>query len=317
MNSDSVDFQLLRTFDAVFRARSVTLAAHAMGTSQPTISHSLNRLRQLLDDPLFVRVNNEMQPTPRAIVVSGPIRQMLEMLESQVLGTPHFDPATSTREIRFCMTDIGEMYYMPRILKLMDAIAPNMTFKVVSLTPDRLEEAMACGEVDLAMGYFPDLTKDNYYQQQLSTSSFVCIARTGNPHVGRKLTLARYLEAPHISAHTALRSMEVLERSRQAAGAPQPRIRLCVPHFIALLGIVAQTDLLATVPLEVARTLAPRNVRIHPLPFHSPVFPLRQHWHKRYHHDALNRWLRAAMQSLFQRNEPPAALATPGGPEPR
>jgi DNA-binding transcriptional LysR family regulator len=135
----------------------------------------------------------------------------------------------------------------------------------------------------------------------LSTSSFVCIARAGNPYVGKRLTLRRYYDAPHIAAHTALRSLEVLDRSLLAAGAERPKVRLRVPHFISLLGIVAQSDLIATVPFEAAQVFVNAgNVRVHRLPFTPPVFALRQHWHKRYHHDAANKWLRAMMLELFQ-----------------
>ncbi|NYE25551.1 LysR family transcriptional regulator [Pigmentiphaga litoralis] len=300
MNLDGIDFQLFKTFEAVLRTRSVTAAAESLGLSQPTMSYGLNKLRALLHDPLFVRIGNEMRPTPRAQAVAVPIRLILETLEKEVLDTRTFDPATSDREIRFCMADIGEMYFLPRILRFADTVAPNMTFRVLSLTPDRLEAALANGDVDLAMGYFPDLSKDNFFQQQLGTSSFVCIARAGNPHVGKRLTAKRYFDAPHIAAHTALRSMEVFDRSLLASGAEQPRVKLRVPHFIALLGIVAQSDLIATVPLEAAHAVThASNIRVHRLPFPSPVFALRQHWHRRYHHDPVNKWLRESMQGLF------------------
>lgn len=301
MNVEGIDFQLFKTFEAVLRTRSVTLAAQSLGVSQPTMSYGLNRLRSILNDPLFVRIDNEMRPTPRAQALADPIRLILETLERDVLDAGAFDPATSTREFKFCMADIGEMYFMPRILRHVESIAPLMTFRVLSLTPDRLEGALARGEVDLAMGYFPDLSKDNFYQQQLSTSSFVCIARTGNPYVGKRLTLKRYYDAPHIAAATALRSLEVLDRSLLAAGVRQPKVRLRVPHFISLLGIVAQSDLIATVPYEAAQVFTHAgNVRVHRLPFTPPVFALRQHWHKRYHHDAANKWLRTTMMELFQ-----------------
>lgn len=307
MNLEGVDFQLLKTFEAVLRLRSVTLAARSLGLSQPTMSYGLNRLRAILDDPLFVRIDNEMRPTPRAQSLADPIRKILEIMERDVLGVQAFDPLTSTREFRFCMADIGEMHFMPRILRYMETAAPLMTFRVLSLTPERLEEALAQGEVDLAMGYFPDLSKDNFYQQQLSTSSFVCIAREGNRYIGKRLTQRAYYDAPHVSAHTALRSLEVLDRFLLAASTERPRVRLRVPHFISLLGIVAQSDLIATVPYEAAQVFTDASqVRIHRLPFKPPVFALRQHWHKRYHHDVANQWLRATMLSLFQDKQQPA-----------
>ena len=66
LNFRSLDLNLLRVFDEVMSERSLTRAAHKLSITQPAVSNALNRLRELLDDPLLVRVGRSMQPTPRA-----------------------------------------------------------------------------------------------------------------------------------------------------------------------------------------------------------------------------------------------------------
>lgn len=304
-----LDMQLLRTFVAVLETGSVSRAAEIIGSSQPTVSHGLNRLRQVLQDPLFVRVNNRMQPTPRAQELREPIQQMLAIFEGQVLRKQVFDAASSQRLFTFCMTDIGEIHYVPPVVQMARSVAPRVRFRVLSLPPDRTEAALENGEADLAVGYFPDLSKSGFYQQQLSTSSFVCIGRRGNPHLREQLTLQGYLDAPHVMVSASVRSQEVLSHALDDMGLlHRLNVVLMVPHFLTLLSAVTQTDLIASVPQEAAaylQRLAPLQLK--PLPFEAPVFALRQHWHRRYHHDPANQWLRKLIADRFQ-----AGAAQPG-----
>ncbi|MBU9597658.1 LysR family transcriptional regulator [Burkholderia multivorans] len=298
-----MDLKLLEIFEAVLETRSVSHAASRLGTSQPGVSYGLNRLRSLTGDPLFVRVGNEMHPTPRALALVKPIRGILETIGNELLARETFVPETSGREFVFCMTDIGEMHYIPPIVRAAEKVAPNITFRVVSLPPEQLETALENGDVDLAVGYFPDLGKNNFFQQLLSRSSFVCIARAGHPETGRTLTLKRYRGARHVAVSTQMRSLEVLDRELAKLGLSDSiRTVLRVPHFMTLFHIVSTTDLLATVPLEVAMQYnAALSIRVHRLPFASPEFPLHQHWHRRYHHDPANQWVRRLVCSLFQK----------------
>lgn len=302
----NLDLQLLRIFLAIVETGSVSLAADLLGTSQPTVSYGLNRLRELLGDALFVRVNNRMRPTTRAQDLIVPMQRVLTTLENEIFSAPVFDPASSKRRFTFCMTDIGESHYIPPIIDVVRRHAPGVTLRVVALSPDGTAVALENGQVDLAVGYFPDLLTPGFYQQQLSVSSFVCIGAPDNPHLRGALTLERYLAAPHVVVNAPARSQEVLTRllgELDLLG--RLNVVLEVPRFLTLLNAVSQTDLIASVPREAAsylQKLAPLSMRS--LPFEVPMFSLKQHWHQRFHNDPAIFWLRRTVSELFQFTAP-------------
>ncbi|WP_037005892.1 LysR family transcriptional regulator, partial [Ectopseudomonas composti] len=71
MNFSNFDLNLLRVLDALLREQNVSRAAERLSLSQPAVSNALSRLRELLGDPLLVRVGRRMQPTPRALALEA------------------------------------------------------------------------------------------------------------------------------------------------------------------------------------------------------------------------------------------------------
>src|SRR6218665_308560 len=131
MDYPSLDLHLLRVLDAMLDLRSTTQVAEHLGMSQPSVSYGLNRMRELVGDPLFTRVGNTMQPTPRALELASPIQRILDTLEGEVFAPKRFDAALAHRDFTLCMTDIGELHYIPRLMAAAQAVAPGITFRVV------------------------------------------------------------------------------------------------------------------------------------------------------------------------------------------
>src|SRR6186713_230937 len=124
MSFNNLDLNLLRVFDAIFQARSVTVAASNLHLTQPAVSKQLNRLREVLEDPLFVRTNDGMSPTPRAEAIAVPIRQALSELRNTVEQQLGFNPSKSDRTFRIFMSDLGQLVLLPRLLELISREAP-------------------------------------------------------------------------------------------------------------------------------------------------------------------------------------------------
>ncbi|MNG61115.1 HTH-type transcriptional regulator LeuO [compost metagenome] len=302
MNLKNVDLNLLVVFDAIFRQRSVGLAGQMLGISQPAVSHALARLRQLFDDPMFVRINNEMRPTDRASELMPSVERVLSMIRDDVLQPVGFDPAANRRTLTLCMPDIGEQYFLPPLINHLAQVAPGMAVVSHELAPAQLEEALESGRVDLAIGYFPDLRRAVFYQQRLFYSGFCCAVRQGHPQIGKTLSLPQFLQAEHVTARLRIRSQEIAEQAMREQGIVR-NVKLQTSHFLSLTQIIAQTDLLATVTYEAAQLLqAAGKVHIYPVPFPIPQFPVMQYWHERAHHDRGNQWLRGEIRGLFQRD---------------
>lgn len=295
-----LDFKLLAVFEAVFETQSVTLAGKQIGLSQPAMSYSLTRLRTAFGDPLFIRVDNAMRPTPRAVALMPSIRRIMQVLQGELLGGQGFDPSTSVRRFELCMSDIGELYFLPGLARGVWEQGPGCTLRTRSLPIDELIKAMEEGGVDLAVGYYPDLHKAGFYQQLLFESVFVCIARIDNRYLQEGLSLHIYQNAPHVAVAYEGRSQEVIDRHLQQMKIER-RIVLTVPRFLSLAELIPQTDVIATVSREVAQQLAKSGtIRIHELPVAAPTFPLMQFWHKRSHADPASQWLRSIVRAEFQ-----------------
>ncbi len=298
-NIASVDLNLLVAFDAIFKERNITLAAQRIGLSQPAMSSALGRLRRTFNDALFVRTGRGMQPTPYAQLLAPPIQRACELIADSLLIGATFDPAHATRTFNLYMTDIGEAVFLPRLIGALASAAPAVRVRVLRVPARGAHEAMAAGEVDIAIGLFPDL-KAGFFQQRLYRDEFVCIVRSGHPALRAALTTKVFADMRHAAIDSAGTGHQaVVERafSRQRL---HPRIAVTVPHFMALPAIVAETDLIATIPRRLARTFAAYpNITLVAAPLRIPSVDIRQHWHKRYHHDDANKWLRRLLAELY------------------
>ncbi|HSV80548.1 MAG TPA: LysR family transcriptional regulator [Ramlibacter sp.] len=294
-----LDLNLLPVLVALAEQRSVSAAARQLGMSQPAVSSALARLRASLQDPLFVRTARGMEPTPRTLALLPPTRAALGIVDSEIVPARGFDPATSEKQVTLALSDIGEMVFLPKILQRLQADAPGMTVRSVTLPVAQLERGLELGDIDLAVGYFPDLKGNNYFQQRLFPHGFVCILRSGHPIQAAKLTARQFMAVGHAVVNAEGRSQEVFERFLKKQGI-QRRVVLNTPHFMSLPAIISQSDLVATVPLAVGVWFSSTaRIRIARPPFPVPTFDLKQHWHRRFNADPQSRWLRALVYSLF------------------
>ena len=299
MDIDRLDLNLLRVFEAVMRTGRVTEAAIALDMSQPALSFALGKLRRHFDDPLFVRTAAGMQPTPLAQVMAAPVREALDLIRTGLAGKPVFDPARAVRTFTISLSDAGEMVLLPRLLKRLRREASGVDVASVQLPPAGLEAAMEQGTVDLAVGYFPDLVMEVYYQQRLFSQPFVCIMNARRSLPGGKLTLKEFLAASHAVVRPQGRSQEVFERKLEVLGLKR-RVALSIPHFMSVPFVVMESDLIATVPEAVAESFARMaGLRVAPLPLPMASVDLKQYWHARFHRDPANQWLRAMFLGEF------------------
>ena len=303
MDITNIDLNLLVVFDALLRARSVTGAARQLGMSQPATSFALNRLRRMFGDPLFVRTARGIHPTPFAERLAAPLEAVIDRIRSDLLQQPTFDPATVQRAVTFNMHDIGELVFLPRILDRLSAIAPGLHVRTANLPVTELEPALRMGEVDLALGHFPELASAALYQQRLFAHSFVCIVRSDHPTIGEQMTKKQFLEGKHAVVHPAGQMNDSLEAELQAQGLTR-RVSVRIEHFLAVPTILSQSDLIFTVPYAIGASLAKlADIKLVKPPFKARPRIVRQHWHARFHHDVANRWLRGVVADLFLESE--------------
>lgn len=300
MDIKTIDLNLLIAFDAMVKHRSVTRAAEAVGLSQPAMSAAVSRLRALFDDPLFVRAGAQMRATTRALELSAPVHDVITMIESSILQTKRFDPAASTRTFSIATPDIGEVRFLPSLLAHFAVHAPGAVLKTFSLPRHAIAAALEEGDADLAIGYFPDLHKPGFFQQKVFSNELVCIARRDHPTIGSALSLKSYLAAGHAVVRPEGRQ-HVFEQFLEMRGVRR-RVAVELAHFMSLLPVLASSDLLATVPRDLAEVCAQFGpIKILESPIKAPRIEVHQIWHGRFNKDPANVWLRTTIYRLLRR----------------
>ena len=297
MHIEKLDLNLLRLFDAVFRARSVSRAAEALGLTQPAASHGLTRLRLLLGDALFTRTPGGVAPTPRAERLAVPVQAALAMLQQALSEPERFDPATSRKLFRIHMSDIGEGRFLPALMARLRELAPGVRVETMPLATGDIAAALDGGRVDFAFGFLPRV-KDTQ-RAQLLKDRYIVLLREGHPFARRRRSGQALLEALHELDYVAVRTHADTLRILQLLNL-EDRLRLTTEHFMVLPAIVRATDLAVVMPRNIARGFAEGGGYA----IVEPPFPLRDftvslHWSKRFEADVANRWLRQVIRELF------------------
>jgi len=300
MSPRNFDLNLLPVLVAIYDQGSVSGAAQQLGTSQSAVSAALAKLRQKFSDPLFVRVGYGMAATAKMRSQIAFVRETLARIDSALVTDLAFDPATTDRMFTFALSDVGEMVFMPKILQRLRTLAPGATVRSVTLPPREIEDDLENGDIDLAVGYFPDLRRKAFVEQHLFTHHFVCLLRADHPIKASTLSLKQFLSLEHAVVYGTGRSYEIFERFLQRKKINR-RVVLQTPHFMSIPTIIAQSDLIVTVPHAVGAfvTNAHMNIRIAQPPLRIPQIDLKQHWHRKFHSDAKVKWLRTLVATLF------------------
>jgi DNA-binding transcriptional LysR family regulator len=239
-----------------------------------------------------------MEPTPLAIQLAGPVAHALDTIHQTLNQRTLFDPLTSKRKFTIGMTDIGEIYFLPRLMDALANVAPAVTINTVRNTAVNLRDEIEAGHVDLAVGLLPQL-KAGFFQRRLFEQKYVCLFRSGHALDKAKMTAAEFAAADHVVVIAPGTGHAKLDESIQRKGIRR-HIRLTVPHFVAVGHILANSDMIATVPERYARQcLAPFNLKFVTHPIALPETGINLFWHARYHKEPGNQWLRGLMFDTF------------------
>jgi DNA-binding transcriptional LysR family regulator len=293
-----LDLNLLKLFVALVDAGSVTAAAERLQLAQSTVSHSLARLREVCNDPLFVRSTGGLQPTPRALALREPIGRALQIVQEALDQQPGFDPTTSTRSFNLLMTDAGEIAFLPRLMQRLREVAPGIRVVIHELARQRYKQALEDGTVDLALGRLPAGQTD-LLQQVLQKEDFGGFACRGHSILNNP-TLEAFLAADHLTVgKPAVAELHV--RRALGAMATKRRIALELPHYIPAAFVLATTDLIAVLPRTLCHFFESQmNLARFALPFDVKPLVMRQFWHARSTQDPGCRWLRSQVATLFR-----------------
>ena len=295
---ENIDLNALRLLNEIYETGSLSRTADRMGLTQPAVSIALGRLRRRFDDALFVRVGNTMRATPQAEGMIHSVRSAITALESTLAYRQTFEPGRTSRRFRLAMTDIGQIVLLPQLLDAVALNAPQAQIQVSNIT-EQTPQLLISGELDVALGFIPDLSA-GFFMQTLFNEQFACLARTNHPRITESLTLRHYKSESHVVVTTSGTGHSIVDRTLEEKKIAR-KIAVRVPSHLGLAIIVGRTDHICTLPRRAATALAAGGaVAAFPVPFKLPDYAVKLHWHERQGHDPGHRWLRSLLSSLFQ-----------------
>lgn len=292
MNLNSLDLNLLVALDALLKEASVSRAAMRIGLSQPAASHALQRLRDVIGDPLLVRTGARMELTPRAQALRGPLAQTLDQVRG--LFTPdEFDAGRSERHFRLMMPDLAVELLMPPLMEKVTKLAPGVTIDVVPWRGPAIFNAEFARTIDLIIS-IGDAFK-GFHRQRLYVDSDALAVRRGHP-AGTKLKKRdTFLAARHVAVVIRGQNEDLIDRWLHTKGIER-RIALVVPGYIEALHVTARTDLVAFVPRRLIGALAKQlSLKVVAPPFDPGIDEQHMFYPTRAQFDPGSIWLRQLM----------------------
>jgi DNA-binding transcriptional LysR family regulator len=305
MQLNRFDLNLLLTLDALLHEKNVTRAAERVFISQPAMSAALQKLREFFDDPLLVRVGRDMQLTPRGLSLVEPVREVLLRIQATLGTQPTFDPGTAQRTFTLIVSADALLRVMPIVFRRLAQEAPGIRCHVEHFSETTLSR-LEHGDADVFLGLnslrlfglreFPESLRI----VDLRPVKWLCAVAKDHPTVGDEMTGAQYLALPHVFGWPSGHTLPLEELVRRLLSADLD-VRATTQGLLEIPFMLAGTQLVATLPEDLARTLAKlAPVKLLPVPFETPDTREVIIWHERNEPDPGHAWLREVLIAAAQ-----------------
>jgi DNA-binding transcriptional LysR family regulator len=296
----NLDLNLLKVFDVVMAERNVTRSASQLAMTQPAVSNALRRLREALGAELFVTGRQGVVPTAQALALWPAVRESLQRLQ-EALAPQSFDPHSRAHGFTLAMAEATGALLLPPLLQATTLPQTRVHLRVVALATRDPGPLLEQGQIDVALGFFPELRSllagqgDDALMrlEPLYESDYVAVMRRGHPLAREDaLGLDAFCAAPHVRVSFAGRArgfaddaLTPLQRQR--------RVVMTVSHFFPALRLVLASDLLTVLPRSFVQASGlAGQLAVRALPMGLPPIQTSLLWHRRHERDEAQAWLR-------------------------
>ena len=294
-----LDLNLLRTFVILMEERNVSRASERLNISQSATSNALERIRESFNDRILEREGRVMQPTRAALELWPQISQALSEIESVLNAYNTFDPATVREHFTIGIDEYSMLLNGRQVINSIRSVAPKVTLSLVSANPENYTDQLARNQVDLLIApvwqSLPDLVIQPVYKE-----TFVGLMSSDHPLAGKRMTLKRYINYPHLLVSTrgiVTGNVDVgLDHKNQ-----HRKVVLSTPWLETAVGLLSGSEML----LNIGKRLSQRMLLRHPvdqfeLPIEVPGFEVCLLWHPRTTSDSHHRWLRRHVRASLE-----------------
>ncbi len=297
----SLNLADLRLLALLLQECSVTRVAEQAGQAQPAVSRKLQRLREVLGDPLLVRSGGRLVATERAAALKAPLREILGQV-ARLEGASRFDPATAERAFQIVCADCLPPTFLPAVIARLTGAGERIAAHIRPSNPAfDVAQALDDGGVDLVISNDPR-PREDLRIGALYTDEVVCMMRRGHPfEQERRLPLARYLRLRHLAPAASATPRTGPIDGELAKTGYQRHVAATVPEFNLVPHVVVATDLVFTTARRFAEHYAAGwPITLVRAPSEIPPMRFYQLWHERNHTSAASRWLRQQVAAVAE-----------------
>jgi DNA-binding transcriptional LysR family regulator len=298
---NKLDLNLLKIFERIYQEQNMSRTAELLHITPSAVSHALKRLRDALDDPLFIRSNNQMLPTSVCQRMAPLIIDNLSRLRQILQHWGAFQPLSSTHHFRLGMHYALEPSILPLLARLLATVAPNTTFASIKIERANLTRALAAGHIDVAFDVALPI-KPPVMHKKLLIDEF-CVMMKANHYLATNMSAEDYLAAKHIGVSNRPSGAAVEDILLQQQGLVR-HIGIRCQNYYAANVIVAESDYLLTMPNRLATQMIKHfglahDVKILPIPIVLNSIETHLYWHTQTEEDEALSWFRQQMNHLF------------------
>lgn len=298
MHISSLDLNLMTVFDALMVNRNVTKAGQDIGRSQPAVSHALARLRAIFGDRLFVKTNEGMVPTPRALRLHEQVRRALQNIETAINDEEAFEPVTAKRTFLIAMVEHAAFVLMPCLINRLSVDAPSINLNVVGVTEVPGVDQIDTDRCELAIALQSRNLPRHISSALVYREKFVCVMRADHPVLKTSFALNDYLAYPHSAVRTSGNAVSLVDLALAELGLER-RVAVGISHVLLTNLLLPGSDLIASLPQRNAAFFASEwGLAVRDLPFEVPEFETHMAWHQRYEDDPGHRWMRNLIKQV-------------------
>ena len=294
----SLDIGMLRTFDALMRERSVSRAAARLFLSQPGVSASLNRLREVFDDPLFTRTAHGVVPTARAQALAPQVGKVLVDIVGLLDAGRGFDPSTSQRIFRIAGSDHASHLVLPPLARRLTSLGSPIRIVWEAAGTSPLADRLHKGDLDLGVVGRIHPQRD-METRVLYEDRYVFVTRHGHPQAGQPVTLDSFCATPQVFLGYGTSALEDEIDEALAGSGRQRRAQIAVSSFGQIVDLLQHSDHAAVIASRVARTHGAK-VLAYDLPFALPGYQMLLCCDARGGSDRGVQWLKSELLAIFQ-----------------
>ncbi|WP_288362835.1 LysR family transcriptional regulator [uncultured Spongiibacter sp.] len=288
------DLNALKVLDVLLDECSVSQAAKRLHVTQPSVSYTLQKLRDLFDDPLFVRNPRGLTPTSRAESLRPAIKQLLSDAQ-QLIAPPVFVPEEAEFTLSISANDYLQTALIVPLLQRIRALAPKVKVALFDLDSKAAAKRVRGGELDLMLS-FPQALPADFSSEELFTDPYIAAARQGHPLADQQASAESFLRYDHVIVSPTGFAFEG-GLFRDLHHSPLlDRVAVTLPNFAVLPSLLAGSDLIAMIPRRLLSVMSGPLSEVK-IAATMPSITVAAAWHPRLDHDLAHRWVRNLLRA--------------------